>query len=257
MREIGLIRHGAKFEGGKKRVPLEESGLTAEQQERWAEAVERLDIQNDPELSYDSVPQIEKLAARLNESLPERATVLFLSSDYPRTKLTADLLSSSLIGEVQKAGKDVGVGFVWEPKEEAAKPGSVSKLPQGTPEIMEAMKEVAERDCPDDESLKEYFISNDGSITHPKEDELVMKAVNEQISDKDSFIGKRVALLKEQVENLKAKFPSGDRPVYVYGIGHHGSLIALDVAYNGRDKYDSVDEIPKPLSLWKVNLEKI
>ena len=51
--------------------------------------------------------------------------------------------------------------------------------------------------------------------------------------------------------------PSGDRPVYVYGIGHHGSLIALDVAYNGRDKYDSVDEIPKPLSLWKVNLEKI
>lgn len=256
MKEIGLIRHGPKLGGGEKRVPLEESGLTQKQQERWAEAVERLGIEEDPELSYDSVPQIEELAHRMNESLPDRATVLFVSTEYPRTKLTADLLSTSLMELAEHDSKDVEVSFIWEPKGEAEKPGSVSKLPQGIPEIMEAMEEIADRDYPGDESLKEYFASNDGSITHPKEDELNMKAINEQIGDKDSYIGKRVSLLKQQVENVKRKFPPDDRPVYVYGVGHHSSLIAVDIAYNNREKYDSPDEIPKPLSLWKVDLEE-
>ena len=30
------------------------------------------------------------------------------------------------------------------------------------------------------------------------------------------------------------------------------SLVALDVAFNGRESYGSVDEIPKPLSLMKI-----
>jgi hypothetical protein len=250
--EFSLIRHGPKLKVGEKRRPLAESGLTEEQQEKWQEAVESLHLE-DPELAYDALPKIEELAREIFKDLPENALVMFISSRYPRTKLTTYLLSSELTELSQQQEKDIGVSYFWEPEDVIQKKESLTSNLEG--DIMPLIDEIRKRDYKDDETLKKYF-EEGGNKFIPLEDELTMKAVNEDLASENSYIRKRADLFEKQYTELKEKYIETNRSIYFYGVTHHSALIALDVAFNGRQKYNSVDEIPKPLSLWKANLKK-
>jgi len=254
MQEFNIIRHGEKLEAGEERVPLEESGLSGEQQRDWKESVERLGLEN-PELSYRAVPKIEKLGQEIFESLPEGALVIFGSTNTPRTKLTADLLSKKIMELSVRENKNITVAFIWEPEEIKGQPGSLSSIPMYPPEISDAIKKIQEQDEIDDKIIKDY-LEKDGGFAHPKEEEWVMKAVNDDLAGEDSFMRRRADLLKSQYEKLKEAFGNENRAIFFYGLGHHSSLLALDVCFNGRKKYDSVAEMPQPLSLWKADLKQ-
>lgn len=197
--------------------------------------------------------KIEALAQDICGKLPEKALLIFNSTDTPRTRLTANFLSTSVFEESKKLGKDIRVVYIWEPslkdKEESALMRTSEGI--GVSLMLKLMKEVEEND---DESLNIYLNSGKGVFAHPKEDELVMKAANKDLASEPSFFKKRASVLREQIAIIRESFLDKDLPLYFYGIGHHGSLIALDVAFNGRERYNSVDEIPQPLSVRKVNL---
>jgi hypothetical protein len=252
--EFNLIRHAFKKEPMEKRS-LGESGLTKKQQEKWLEAVARLKL-DDPEITYKSLPLIEKMAEGIYETLPEKALVLFAATKYPRNKITADFLSAEISRlAIEKDDKEISTAFIWEPAEVAEKADSLTKIPVGTPEaIIENMKVILELDYKDDISLREYLEGRSGDVSHPLENELVMKAVNFDLRSENSFLRKRADLLKTQAEKLKETFKDHEGPVYFYGIGNHSGLIALDVAFNNRQSYRAVEEIPEPLALWKAKI---
>jgi len=251
MDEFSFIRHGEKLKLGEDRKALEDSGLTEEQQEKWKEAVGALKLE-DPELAYEALPKIEQLSREVYDSLPGDALLLFLSTDTPRTKLTANLLSSELFRLEQQNGKNIAVACLWEPENNNNQDGlrDVS-----TGDITDRMKRILIQDSQDEQALKEYFDSG-GNKTFAMEDELVMKAINEELVSDNSAIKKRAQLLKAQYERLSEKFKDEKRPLFFYCVSHHSGLVALDVAFNGREKYNSADEIPKPLSLWKAKLDR-
>lgn len=253
MEEFNFVRHGSKMKAGEERSSIEESGLTPAQQKKWKDAVERLKLQ-DPEINYDSLVKIEALAQDICSQLPEKALLIFNSTNTPRTKLTADFLSTSVFEESNKQGKDIRVAYIWEPSLKSKEDGALTRTSEsiGTPLMLKLMKEVEEND---DESLQTYLTSGKGAFAHPKEDELVMKAANKDLASEPSFFRKRAPVLRDQMARIRESFPDKDLPLYFYGVGHHGSLIALDVAFNGREKYDSVDEMPQPLSVWKANIK--
>ncbi len=253
MQEFNFIRHAEKMNEGEERCALNESGLTLSQQEKWTNAVDRLNLE-DPQIRFEALPKIEELAKIICEKLPDRALLIFNSTDTPRTKLTADFLSTSVIEDAKKQGKDIRVAFIWEPKDKAKEDGSLMRVSEsvGTPTMLRLMQEVEESN---DDSLERYLTSGKGGFAHPKEDELVMKAVNSDLArGENSLFRKRAQVLRVQADRIKEKFTEKDLPLYFFGIGHHGSLVALDVAFNERTHYDSVDQIPQPLSVWSANL---
>jgi hypothetical protein len=260
MEQFNTMRHGHKLRPGEVRGPLEQSGLSAEQQQTWREAVDRLGLEADPEITYESLPLIEKIAADLYERLPEKATVIFSSTKYPRARLTADFFSSALIKvAAERKDKDVGVAFLWEPGEDASKDTSTAEVLDVSGEftkVWELMKEVKDLEYPDDTDLAAYFSSNDGNRRHPKENEVLMKAVNLDLSRDNSVFKKRAERLKVQLQSLDTILKT-DSPIYFFGVGHHSNLISLDIALNDRTHYDSVDQIPEPLAIWKADKTKL
>jgi len=187
MDEFNFIRHGEKLKLGETRKTLEDSGLTKEQQEKWKEAVDALRLE-DPELAYEALPKIEQLAQEIYDSLPNGALLLFLSTDTPRTKLTTNLLSSELVRLECQNGKNIAVASLWEP-ENNNQQDSLRDVFTG--DIMDRMKKILIQDSQDEQAIKEYFESG-GNKTFAMEDELVMKAVNEELaSEKEGPIVKR------------------------------------------------------------------
>lgn len=249
---FGMIRHGAKQKGGESRKSLEQSGLSEEQQRKWQEAVEALNLE-DPELSYETVPGIEKLGEKIFESLPENALVIFVSTDTPRTKLTADLLATEIINLSKSEGdkKDIATAFIWEPEEIKKQSDSLSNIPMWPPEIIKVMEEIIAQDSKDDEMMEAY-LKSDGNFEVLGENELTFKMVNRDLGSHDSCLRRRAEALKKQYNLLADTFKDECRPVYFFGVGHHSSLVALDIAFSGRKIYKSVDEIPNPLDLWQV-----
>jgi hypothetical protein len=243
------------LDSGEERVSLEDSGLTSDQQDKWRESVTALDLDN-PEITYDSLPKIERMAEDIYESLPEKALVIFTSTQYPRTKITADLLSTELVNRTQKGVKDIRVAFLWEPNANTGDPDSLSSVAKETPGLLEMFKEIQQQDYVDEVGFKEYFDDPSTGKTHQKELEIFYETVKRDLASESSFIRQRADQLKEQLVKISVKFADHDVPVYFFGVGHMSSLIALDVAFNGRDKYDNVDEMPTPLSLWKANMKK-
>jgi len=204
-------------------------------------------------LAYDALLEIEKLAQEIYESLPDKALIEFISSDFPRTKLTTDLLANTLIELAADGKKDISVAYFWEPAEVAVKKDSLtSELGK---DMMHLIEKIRERDHKDDVMINEYFAEG-GNKAIPLEDELTMKAVNEDLANENSYFRNRADLFKGQIKELMKAHQDTEKPVYFFGVTHHSALIALDVAYNGRKRYDSVDEIPKPLSLWEADLQK-
>lgn len=260
MQEFGFIRHGHKLNARESKLPLEESGLSPIQQEKWEEAVNRLGIKDDPQMGYENLPLIEQMAKDMYESLPEKATVVFSSTAYPRTRLTADLISTELVRlTAENKTKEIGVSFLWEPLDEAVKEDSmtnVGDMHRESATNQRLMREVKERDYPGDVELEEY-LEQQGRKTYANEDEVLRRAVNLDLESSDSQYRKRVSTFREQLKNIESTFDEGDGPIFFYMVGHHPNLITFDVAINGRDHYDRSDEIPKPLTLWKADREKI
>lgn len=260
--EVGFIRHGHKLKGTEERAPLEESGLSPEDQGVWREAVERLPPGTNPELRYENLPMIKEMAREMLESLPKKGTVVFSSTTSPRAHLTAEFLSRYLIQERDERGeKGFGVSFLLKPIEGAVQKEShtnILNIDSMVPTIMERMECIGKQEeFKDDETLSEYFSHEGGRTAHPMEDELLRRVVNGDLASKDSIYRTRATLLKQQLRDLEEVFSNNDGPVFFYGVGHHSNLVALDVAINNRQHYESVDEIPKPLDLWRVDRERI
>lgn len=253
------MRHGHKLAVNEELGPLDLSGLTAAQQQKWKSAVERLGDKN-PEIKYENLPLIEQKALELFNELPDHTTVLFTSSRYPRAKLLADLMSASLIElNEEKPEKDLNIAFLWEPKEMASNEESIHNLANIDPvanKILERMENIQKSEYPNDSLLADY-LSEAGNRSHPNEDFIVFKATNDDLRSSDSVFRARGKLLKKQIQYVQAMYTDFDRPIFLLAAGHHSNLIALDVAYNNRRSYTSADEIPSPLTLWRVPSSKL
>jgi hypothetical protein len=255
MEEFSLIRHGHKLQAGEERKPIDESGLNTEQQESWKDALSTLPENTDPEITYENVPLVEDLADQIYENLPPKALLLFSTTDYPRTRMTASLLSCFLAKKgITSHEKDIAVGYVWEPKDVAVQEGSLTRLPSEMSGVVEKWKALQAREAELDDSLREYFAQPGGGKTHPRELEMFFKLVEEDLASPDSAIRKRGEEMKQQVEKFKETYKDEDRPVFFYGVGHISSLVCLDVAFNSKESYSGPEELPKPLSLWKANI---
>lgn len=257
MEKYSFIRHADKLKSGEERRPLELSGLSKEQKVKWADVCDRLKIE-DPEITYESVYKIEELAKEIYEKLPEKALVVFTTTNYPRTKFTAEYLLDELENIIStKEDKKIYTEVIGESSiENKKRTVGVSDFSKEAPGVLEKMKIIAEENSIDDAEMWEYLSNVGGGKTHPKELELFFETVNQDLQSNDSIIKKRAEELKSQAEELKNMVQTNDLPVYFFGIGHMSGLISLDVAFNGREKYDNLDEMPKPLSLWEANKQK-
>lgn len=259
-KEFGFIRHAPKksaLENDLEKTS-EEPKLNPVQLEKWNEAIKRLEIEGDPQVSRKELPLIEKKATDIYESLPEESLVIFSSTDYPRTKLTADLISSTLLElEREREEKKIRVASLWEHDEiEDHKLKDVGSMQDEARRNQALMREIYERDFPNDQEFKEYLESK-GDKTFNREDEMLRRAVNFDLQSDDSQYRKRAKTLREELKSIEKLLDELDGPVFFYMAGHHPNLIALDVAVNHRSYYDSEKELPKPLDLWKVDKEKL
>lgn len=256
MSEFSFLRHGHKVEAGTARLPLEQSGLTLEQQEKWKEAQAVLGDGVDPEITYENVPLIEKLASEIFEELPEKALLLFTSTNYPRTRMTSALLSVELARLVRiHPEKDIDIATIAEPKAVREQEESLTNLPSEGAGFVDLWRDFkASYRGENDAALSDYFAQSGGGKNHPKAQEMVFELVNKDLASENSIFRKAAQQMKRQIEAFKQVYESQDRPVYFFGIGHNTTLVALDVAINHRDRYDHVDQIPTPLTLWKVDL---
>jgi len=260
MEKFSFIRHGDKLTPGKDTGSLEESSLTPLQQEKWKEAVIRLGIEGNAQIKYENLPIIEEMAKEMFEKLPPKATIIFSSTNYPRTRLTADLLSSELMKLINEyKTKEISVAYMWESPGDADKEESRTNIGNMKNEMatnQRLMREVQKTDYPEDLELEEY-LKHGGNKTFKNEDEVLRRAVNIDLGKEDSQYRKRVETFRESLKNIEKSFDDIDGPVYFYMVGHHPNLITFDVALNGREHYNTSDEIPKPLTLWEVDKEKI
>jgi len=254
MENFSFMRHGEKLAAGQERVPLEDSGLTPEQQQKWLEAQEVVGAGIDPEITYENVPVIERMAEDIFNKLPEKSLLLFTSTDFPRTKMTSALLSME-VGRLalQNPDKHVATGSIWEPTEVAEQEDSISNLAGEAPGFLDMWKEFKNsKDAQEDPSLQDYFAQSGGGKTHPKEQEMIFKLANKDLASPNSVFKKRAEQIRGQIESFKERYPDEDYKTYFFGVGHVSTLIPVDVALNNREKYDSVEEIPTPLTIIKT-----
>ena len=251
---LDFMRHGPKKEVEEKEINLEDSRLTEEQKIKWKKAMNDLDFEK-VELSYEALPAIEEKAKEIFEALPEKSLLVFLSTDYPRNKMTAELLMNELMDLAQKTAKDIRVSSFLETPEEKQNPESFGSNLRGNmmPLIEE---ELREKDSQDEELIEKYFIHG-GNLTIPGEDELVKTVANKDLArGENSYLRKRGKLFRKQYEELKKDFSNEKIPVFFFGVTHHSAIIALDAEFNDRNEYKTADEIPKPLSLWRAQDKK-
>lgn len=253
-----MIRHGEKLDVEEVRKPLEESELSAEQQKKWRDALQTSGLQ-EPEIAYAALPKIENMAKSMVEQLPSEALVVFAPTRMPRARMTAELLAGEIAAQAQAQKKQIATAFVWEPADIATEKGSVSNIAMWPIEMAEIIRKFAEQEKADDSALRKYLEESPpqdvGNKSYWNEDQLIFETVNIDLSQQHSVIRERAELLKQQVAAVMEHFSGHPAPVYFYGVGHHHSLIALDVAFNGRIRYNSVEDLPAPLDLWKVDLK--
>ncbi len=254
MFEFSFLRHGHKVEAGTERLPIEQSELSPEQQKKWNEALSVLGENIDPEITYENIPLIEEIALDIFNKLPNEALLLFTSTNYPRTRMTSALLSGELIRiSNDHPEKNIAIASIWEPKEIREQEDSISNLPNENKEAVSLFKEYQKNiELESDPTLKEYFNHSTGGKNHPKGQEMLFEIANKDLASENSVFKKAAEQMKEQIESFKEKYQNIDRPIYFFGVGHNTTFIAIDVAINGRDHYDSVDEIVEPLTLRKV-----
>lgn len=257
MEKFSFIRHGDKLKAGETRAPLEESGLTDDQKRKWTDICSRLGIE-DPQITYENLDKIEAMASKVYEQLPQRALVIFTSSDTPRTRFTAEYLLGELEAIVQEKNKKK---IYTEVIGDSGVKGNIrsvgtTTIPREAEGILEKFKVMSAQDNLDEENLKEYFEAPHGGKTHPKEMELLFKVVNSDLQSGDSSLKKRADDLREQLKQVSEQVQSNELPIFFFGVGHMSTLISLDVAFNDRKSYEGVEEMPHPLALWEVENKK-
>jgi len=251
MQKFSFIRHGEKMGVDEARPAIEVSRLTGEQQTRWKQICERLHVE-DPEVTYQSVEKIESLARDIFLSLPERALVVFSTTNYPRTRFTAEYVLETLEDLVREDGKKhIYTEVIGESMTDTGvRTVGTSGLAKEAPGMLQLMQQIARQDQADDDGMTQYFSSTGGGKGHTKELELFFAAVNQDLASENSLIKKRAEELRNEVEQLKKDVQTNkELPIFFFGVGHMSSLVALDVAFNGRTAYERVEEIPTPLSL--------
>lgn len=254
MFEFSFLRHGHKMGAGTERLPLEQSELTLDQQEKWKEASAVLGDDIDPEITYENVPLIEKMALDIFEKLPEKALLLFTSTNYIRTRMTSALLSGEII-RLSNAHpeKDIAVASVFEPKEIREQEDSLSNLPSENRDIVKVFREFLKNaNSEGDPKLKDFLSHPTGGKDHPRAKEMLLEVVNKDLVSENSLFKKAAERIKVQIESFKEQYGNIDRPIYFFGVGHDTTFIALDVALNGTNHYDSVYELVEPLTLRKL-----
>ena len=253
-----MIRHGEKLTVDEERKPLEKSGLNEEQQKKWRVALEALHLE-EPEIAYGALPKIEKIAREMYDQLPDEAMVMFAPTQLPRTRMTAELLANEIMALNESGTKKISTSFIWEPPDVAKGQDSLSNIAMYPLEMARVIREFAQQDKADDAILKKYLEDSNpqdlGSRSYRDEDELIFKTANIDLASEHSILRERANVVKEMVLKIMEEFKDSPVPLYFYGVGHHQSLIALDIAFNGRSHYDSIDDMPEPLSLWKVKLD--
>jgi len=249
--EFSIIRHPEKVEVGCERSSIEEVNIPPKQKRKWAEICQRLEI-DDPEITYESLTELEEMAKDIYEQLPYKALVLFTSSGYNRTKFAAEYLSSELEEIISKGEKKIYTDVIGEYKiKEGKKTVGVSNLPAEAPGMQKVMGELMKEENKIDRKLNDYLAEAKGKFTHPRELEIFLHAVNEDLSRPDSVLRERALELELQLAQLKSDIETKDMPVFIFGFGHMSSIVALDII-NGKEKYESENEIAKPLELRRL-----
>lgn len=256
---FGFIRHGEKINPEKEEASLDSSNLTEAQKQRWAESIEKLGIKDDPQITYENMPRIEELARDIFESLPDNSLVVFTSTNYPRTRLTADLISQALcdLSFADEGKKNISVSFLWEdPKSPEPSLTEIGDMKGESAANQRLMRNLKDEQYPDDDKFERY-LEKKGNTTFDREDEVLRQAVNLDLASANSQYKQRAVSFKQQLKNIESLFSENTEKVFFYMVGHHPNLITLDVALNGRTHYDKAEEIPKPLSLWEVDTGKL
>lgn len=247
---FSIMRPGPKLKTDQKRLPLDETEFSETQKKTWKNAQKCLEGQ-DPEIRYDSLLEIEKIADGIFVTLPDDSVLLFSNTNAPRAKMTSALLRLELAKRISESGKNIQIAFLWEEDDKDLIPlRDIAKEAAG---IVVKMQKIMQRDGDD---MGSYFSYDFGGRTHDKEMFYLFKTVNEDLASEDSIIRNRAKELKLQVEELKRicrdKFQN--KKVFFYGVGHLSGQVALDVAFNGRENYSDVAELPTPLSIWAAKL---
>ncbi len=247
-----FLRHGNMVSAEEDRKSLVESGLTEDQQRKWQYAQEVIGEDKDPEITYENVPFVEKIAQDILEQLPKKALILFVSTSYSRTRMTAALLSQE-IGSL--AGKDnkkiIYTGSIWEPEEMNDLFGSLSGA---DPEFIQMWKEYENSsEAQTDPLLKDYSEQINEEKIDSNGQEILFSVVEKDLLNQNSIFRKRAEELRKQIDAFKKLYVEEELPMFFFGVGHVTTLIALDIALSGRESYSSADELPKPLTLWKID----
>lgn len=259
LENISFMRHGEKMTAADQdTISKDLEGLSVEDQQEWKEAVERLKIEDSPEIRPANIIKIREIASELLGELPENTLVLLTSTFTPRTRLTADFLSTELSKASEQVGKNIGIGYLWQSdadKKNSANPINLPEALVGSKgsEITSLMKDILAEQRPDTDP--EAYLKTGGGFKVENEDELVVELVRRDLAKgDDSAIRERVQLYKDQINNMNDSVSNEERPVYVIAVGHHMSLIPLDMYANGVGEF-SPEEIPQPLDRWSYDIE--
>lgn len=259
LEKISFIRHGEKMTAtDQDTISSDLENLSVEDQAEWREAVERLGIEANPEIRPANMLKIREIAQELFGELPEKALVLLTSMLTPRTRLTADLLSTELYKATQEGSKDIGIAYMWQPDSEGKNPENPINLPNPVvaskgPELAALLKEIVAEQSPGTDP--DSYMKTGGGFKVEKEDDLVIELVRRDLAKgDDSAIRERVHLFEDQIKNMKEWTANEERPTYVVAVGHHMSLIPLDMHFNEVREFPA-EEIPQPLDRWSYDIE--
>ncbi|MFH1089844.1 MAG: hypothetical protein V1716_05485 [Candidatus Uhrbacteria bacterium] len=211
MQKFSFIRHGEKMGVGEERSAIEVSGLTSDQQARWKNICERLHVE-DPEVTYQSVEKMESLAKEIFSSLPDRALVVFSTTNYPRTRFTAEYVLETLEDLAREDNKKhIYTEVIGESTTDTGvRTVGTSGLAKEAPGMLPLMQQIARQDQADDDGVAQYLSSTGGGKGHAKEMELFFAAVNQDLASENSLLKKRAGELRAEVEQLKEDVQTND-----------------------------------------------
>src|SRR3989338_8394881 len=111
----------------------------------------------------------------------------------PRTRLSADLLSTELLNAISSTNKNISVASIWQPNSEKENDENPINLPNFGPNIKNIYpihnKILAER-YPDIDA--DAYLKTGGGQKIPDEDGLISEMIRQDINSENSDIKKRV-----------------------------------------------------------------
>lgn len=255
LEKISLMRHGEKIgPGNEDQIARDLEQLDVQDQRQWTEAVNSLGVQDNPEIRPQSIIRIREIAQEVVAELPEHSLVMLANTMTPRTRLSADFLHTEIVRAASSANKEISVVFIWQPSSEKENDQNPIHLPSGpnSKNMLPIAKKVLAEKYPDVDA--EAYFRTGGGQQIPDEDEFISELVHLDLNSANSDIKKRVDQYQAQINTLK-EWSQGEQPVFFIGVGHHMSLVTLDMFNKGVREY-SAKEMPQPLDKWSFDLSK-